>query len=427
MKINKLEVQNFKGFELKDWTFNSNMTVLIGNNGSGKTSVLEALSIALGTFFQRIQGAQARTLKDYEKRRLMTTPESVEVQLPCSLRIEHSFEGENYTWCRYSNKLKGGFTYRDANLFINRGRELSEMARKGESVDLPLLSYYGTERLSEKKQKLAYAKRSSRIDGYYSALDPRSFKRKFLEWFKTFEDSALKFNKDRTLYNAFTRAISEMVPEWQNVHFSWESNDMMGQLRDESWMPFGLMSDGYRNIIRIAADIAYRAIKLNPHLGENAIKKTHGVVLIDEIDMHLHPKWQRHIINDFKRTFPNIQFIVTTHSPFIVQSLNKDEIINLDTDLTEGVEEFTRINPFQQSIEDIVENEMGINEVRRSNKFKRFEELAAKYFDLIESGKRSESNKELFETKKELDEIELEFSSDPIYTALMKAERKQIQ
>ncbi len=330
MKIEKLYIKNFKGIEYQELFFNPNMNVLIGDNGSGKTSILESLSIVMGTFFQRIDGAQSRPLKDSEKRTIIVSPESFEVQLPCEFYVEHTFENKTYQWSRSSNKLKGGFSYRNASLLINRARELSESVRQGEFEDLPLLSFYGTERLAEKKQKLAYAKQNSRLDGYYSALDPRSFKTKFLEWFKTFEDSALKFNKDKTLYNAFTNAISEMVPEWTNIHFSWEADDMLGLFEKETWVPFGQMSAGFRNIIRIAADIAYRAIKLNPHLGESAIKETQGIVLIDEIDMHLHPKWQRHIINDFKRTFPKIQFIITTHSPFVVQSLQANEIINLD-------------------------------------------------------------------------------------------------
>jgi predicted ATP-binding protein involved in virulence len=83
----------------------------------------------------------------------------------------------------------------------------------------------------------------------------------------------------------------------------------------------------------MAADIAYRCIQLNPHLGENAVTDTPGVVLIDELDLHLHPNWQRHVVADLKNAFPNIQFVATTHSPFIVQSLEADELINLDNNI----------------------------------------------------------------------------------------------
>ena len=91
-----------------------------------------------------------------------------------------------------------------------------------------------------------------------------------------------------------------------------------------------MMSDGYRNMIGMIADIAYRCIKLNPHLGVNALKETNGLVLIDKLDLHLHPSWQKAIVKELTTSFPKIQFVATTHSPFIVQSLAKDQTINLE-------------------------------------------------------------------------------------------------
>ena len=87
-------------------------------------------------------------------------------------------------------------------------------------------------------------------------------------------------------------------------------------------MPFHLLSDGVRSTLAMVMEIAYRAYLLNPHLGAEAPLQTAGVVLIDEIDLHLHPEWQRRIANDLRRAFPNLQFIATTHAPLIVSSLN---------------------------------------------------------------------------------------------------------
>jgi predicted ATP-binding protein involved in virulence len=249
----------------------------------------------------------------------------------------------------------------------------------------------------------------------YSALDPRSFEQKFLVWFKTYEDSVLKFNKDKTLYTAFTNAIVSMVPEWTNVRFSWEADDMLGQLENGEWMPFSMLSSGYKNVVRLCADIAYRAIKLNPHLGKNAVTETSGVVLIDELDMHLHPKWQKTIVADLIRTFPSIQFITTSHSPFIIQSLQPHEIINLEGEILE--------DPSTKSIEEIAEDEMQIENVKRSTRFMKMQELSAEYFGLIKKGKTSDSDSYTRDLKARLDEIELEFSRDPVYIALMKSER----
>lgn len=127
-----------------------------------------------------------------------------------------------------------------------------------------------------------------------------------------------------------------MIPDnrWKDMAFDRKAEDLMGIFTDKEGqqhkLAYSQLSDGYRNIIGLAADIAYRCIQLNPHLGENAVIDTPGIVLIDELDLHLHPNWQRQVVADLKNAFPNIQFVATTHSPFIVQSLEADELINLD-------------------------------------------------------------------------------------------------
>lgn len=82
-----------------------------------------------------------------------------------------------------------------------------------------------------------------------------------MSWFKTFEDSALKFNRDKTLYYAYMNAIASVVPEWQKVMFHWGLADIVGKQKDGTWLPLSNLSDGYRSVIRLVSDIAYRAIK----------------------------------------------------------------------------------------------------------------------------------------------------------------------
>ncbi len=86
------------------------------------------------------------------------------------------------------------------------------------------------------------------------------------------------------------------------------------------------LSDGFRSILSMVADLAYRMVRLNPQLGEKAITNTPGVVLIDEIDMHLHPLWQQTVLLDMQRAFPQIQFIVTTHSPQVISSVPPESV-----------------------------------------------------------------------------------------------------
>ena len=86
------------------------------------------------------------------------------------------------------------------------------------------------------------------------------------------------------------------------------------------------MSDGVRGVVSLVADLAFRCMRLNSPIGEDAILETRGIVLIDEVDQHLHPGWQQRILQAIRRAFPNIQFIVTTHSPEVLSTVDSPQI-----------------------------------------------------------------------------------------------------
>lgn len=91
-------------------------------------------------------------------------------------------------------------------------------------------------------------------------------------------------------------------------------------------LPLEALSDGTRSVISMAADLAYRMVRLNPDLGARAALETPGIVLIDEVDMHLHPSWQQAVVYDVRKAFPNVQFIVTTHSPQVLSTVPAEAI-----------------------------------------------------------------------------------------------------
>ena len=423
MRINNIHIENFKGIEKNSFEFNHQFNVLIGDNGAGKSSILDAVSIGMGTFLMNTtasfgpSGRRSRPLLKNEVRMVILSDDNIEAT---TVKLSGTFCIDNtelcIPWKREQPKGSKNLTVKDAAALKKYGREVLEKLETNEN--LPLIAYHTTGRLwgqmyerikdDEKEKKIEYEKIGSRLDGYFACLDPRSIEQKFLNWFKTYEDSILKFDKDKSLYNAFKNAITSMVPDWNDIHFHWGLDDLLGKNDNNIWTPFRNFSDGYKAIISITADIAYRAIKLNPHLGERAVLDTEGIVLIDEIDMHLHPKWQRHIVEDLKRTFPKIQFIVTTHSPFIVQSLKADEVINLDgNQLSEDPDVLT-----------IEENAffMGVSD-DNSDKFERKEKLATEYFTLLDVKNPSE------EALKKLEALLLEFSDDPAFVAKLKLEK----
>lgn len=427
MRINSLSIKNFKCFEDLKLEFDPHFNVLIGDNATGKTSILDAASFTVGTYFLGVRKAtndskvELRALKQSEKRRVLSATE-INYKLPFSVKADITLNGKKFHWSRGTDKVSGGSTtYKEANDFIEEAFQLTQnMFVEHDSTNLPLVAYYGTERLfNERAQRNSDRKKTAKTDGYDSALDPRSLEERFISWFAQEEDDALKFNKNKDLYHAFVNSISTMVPEWNEIKFSWAHETILGLMDDGTWTSFDMLSSGYKSIVRLAGDIAYRAVKLNPHKGKRAVTDTEGIVLIDELDMHLHPSWQKKVVGLLKEAFPKIQFIVTSHSPFVIQSVTNDELIKFNEYKVEEVSENVNL----KGLEEIIEDEMDVEEPRRSEKYNTYLSLSEEYFHLAKQD-MPEDNEQVTRIKSRLDEIELEFKDDPTLVALLKVERK---
>ena len=180
---------------------------------------------------------------------------------------------------------------------------------------------------------------------------------------------------------------------------------------DGTIVPFDMLSDGYRNVIKIILDIAARMCILNPYQKGDALKNTPGVVTIDELDLSLHPTWQKRIVGILKKLFPKIQFICATHSPFIIQSLEEGELITLDHPLESDYS--------GEGIEDIAEDVMGVEMPQYSEKKRKMYEAAEQYYSAIKHGKTQEDIERLGE---QLHRLEAEYSDNPAYLALIRQE-----
>jgi len=217
---------------------------------------------------------------------------------------------------------------------------------------------------------------------------------------------------------AVKTALKSCLPEIQDLRFEVEEADLIAIASDGSELPFRMWSDGYRNMLGMVADLAHRAAILNPHLGVEAARQTEGLVLIDEIDLHLHPKWQRRVVENLKTAFPLLQFITTTHSPFIIQSLRDHELINLDDELRE-----TAPSP---SLEDIAEVVMGIPVPQRSERKRQMMDAAVAYYSALEAAKTA-SPESLAALKARLDELSSPFSDEVAYYAFLQMKRAAAQ
>ena len=413
MLIDRLKIRNFKGFEEKEFCFLNNFTVLIGDNGSGKTSILDALAVAAGCYLIPLGGGQKIQRPIYKGEvRIEEKEKSVfDLQLPCEIEAE----GKWGIWKRSIEKLSFANTVRYAKPVTEYAKAELERAMSGNGVILPLFAYHGTGRLwAELNDKVNYTKQGSRLEGYENCFSVKSSSKAFRNWYKTLEKNIDRKDSDDLVQrlDTFKQAILTCLEDWEDLYYDFAEDDIVCVHRDgnkTNSIPYRMMSDGYRNMIGMIADIAYRCIKLNPQLGVYALKETEGLVLIDELDLHLHPSWQKGIVAELTECFPKIQFVATTHSPFIVQSLSRDQLINLEN------EELLN-EPHDVSLETNALY-MGVKS-QLSKIFDKKEKTARDFFSALDTYSGTEEEKshieELFDSYMQL------YSDDPVFVAKLK-------
>lgn len=346
MKIKSISIQNFRCFKNMTVNFDSHMNVIIGNNGVGKTAILDALSVGIGSFFLGIESIPVTGIKR-EDVRFSTNAlgSTIDRQPQYPVIIECNAElNENITWIRELNTENGKTTYGKAENIKSYAFALQSKVRAKEEVRLPLISYYGTGRLwaqKRKKQEKGSTKdRFNRLQGYTDCLSAESNEKFMLDWFEKMTYVKLQEEKDVPELRAVLDAIEQCFVESGTdvsdvkVQFSVKSGQLEITYKDKNGNaekhPFHELSAGYRNMLSLVADIAYRMALLNPQLLDEVTQKTEGIVLIDEIDLHLHPIWQKKILNTLRTIFPCVQFIVTTHAPSIISSAKREELLILN-------------------------------------------------------------------------------------------------
>ena len=423
MKIKELALQNFHGFESRHITFADQFTILVGNNGTGKTAILDGLAIALGSFLSGFKGVKSRHIRKdeiYQKQFILNGKLDIQEQYPVSVQALGELNNERFIWSREINGEGGATTSRNAKDLMEYAASLQSEVRNGKDVILPVISYYGTQRLWIQKDERASKLKHNRLEGYEHCLEPTSNIKHFVNWIEHMTYVQLQEGEVLPTFPAVTKAIAQCMEEWESIEYSVRLNELIVRKANGETLSFNLLSDGYRSVIGLVADLAHRMAMLNPSLGEDVCRFTPGVVLIDELDLHLHPKWQRKIVADLKRVFPKVQFIATTHSPFIIQSLEPDELRKLN--LVDDDERVPSDDFFRKSIEDISESVMDINNVQRSEKLNQMYKVAQNYYKLLNEGV-PEDDGVLKKLKYRLDELESLYSDDVAFYAFLKMER----
>ena len=324
MKLASVEIRNFRAIEQMTLPLHQQLTVLHGENAHGKTSVLRAIAVGLGAIPTRLPVVGGIDFAKNDPRR---GSESTYVTL-------HVRDGGS--WSRRRGSLYEAIKRNlPGNRWLNEWVDsIVEADRAGEPMELPVVAFYDTDRtvLDIPQRRRGFPKEFHRYEALSGALSARANFREFFQWFyaKQTEES---FEKDERQdfgfrlrdLSAVRTAISSVVGDVSDPRIRVRPLRFEVTLRREGRkerLELDHLSGGYRATLALVADLARRMAQGNPHLEDPL--QSEAVVLIDEVDLHLHPAWQQRVLVDLTRTFPNAQFVVTTHSPQVLTTVKPE-------------------------------------------------------------------------------------------------------
>ncbi|MDY4921135.1 MAG: AAA family ATPase [Phascolarctobacterium sp.] len=337
MQIERLRLKNFRCYDELDIDFEPRLTVIVGENGKGKTAIFDALAMALEPYLRafNLPGKQL-TSKDVRRVPIYKADglhiDHMHCQYPASIELDVHFQGSKTT-C--SKSISEAGVVENCAEIVSCGQNLCAALHSQPSILLPAFAYYGTARIwfDSRLMNKDTEPLAQRSVGYEECLEPSSSYSSFGRWFRKLQERAFASNEQNAaehalIQKAVLRAIDACLESTglRDLYYNKELDTFVISHPDTGEMIVEDLSDGFRSVLSMVADLAYRMVRLNPQLGERAVVDTPGVVFIDEIDMHLHPLWQQTVLPDLMRAFPQVQFIVTTHSPQVLSSVPPESV-----------------------------------------------------------------------------------------------------
>lgn len=423
MKIKSFKIVNIGKFSNLEINFSQenriyNHIIIIGNNGSGKTTLLESIALSLSWFVARVKNEKSNGTVINELK-IKNNANSGNI----SIAINDN--DEDFSWI-ISKSKKGKKNETPTNL-----EELSRLVNKyrtnftnDNSTSFPILTYYDANRgVLDIPIRIRTKHDFEQLNGYDNSLKGLVDYRTFFEWFRQREDieNEDKINFFKTIdlskeiqtnlieklnsvsdkqLNCVRNALSVFLPEFDNIRVERKPRIHMAVNKNGEYLNLEQLSQGEKLTMAMVGDIARRLSILNPLL-ENPLLGN-GIVIIDEAELHMHPKWQRSLIERLNNTFPNCQFIYTTHSPLLISdfkdvlcySLFDGELIPVDQmyglDVNQVLLEAMDTDIRNSEIQDLVDNfrdSIGAKNIEDSRLYfnKLNEQLPENHIELIKS------------------------------------------
>ena len=379
MKLRSVHAENFRAIRSLTVPLDPALTVLHGNNAHGKTSLLAAIAVGLGAIPTLVASRGGIKFRASDVR---TGADRTFVELVSS--TNHT-DGKDLTWRR--SITNPGFYGRSKTSRTGAIKSLRDyiipLIFKAETepfLQIPVFAFYDTDRavFSIPVRRQGSRRQYRRVDAYVDAIERKTNFKALVEWFHDSEN--LELRRQREVKNfelrlptldVVRRAITGVMPDVTNPHIEYPFQFVVQRIAASEASPEKLsldqLSGGYRIVLALAADLAMRMAIANPNIDDPL--QSEAIVLIDEIELHLHPEWQQRILSDLRRTFPNAQFIVSTHSPQVLTTVEPQHIIHLRA-TEDGIVAEQETGPtFGAKAGDVLQAVMGVKQ-RPDNEFR---------------------------------------------------------
>ncbi|MGL5383899.1 MAG: AAA family ATPase [Culicoidibacterales bacterium] len=346
MKLSKVTVQNYRCFASQEVILDEKATVIIGINSAGKTTLLDAIAIALNNYLSQFPIKTSTLMKQTDVRKSFSENGSQinqETHFPLKIEALGTVFEHEVIW---SSQLNGEKT-RPTVKNLAELKKIITAKISNQTQAMPLVAYYGTGRLHLKTPTKKSMAVSGRFNYYTNALQSNIDMTYLNNWFEKLTYIQLQKGTAIPELQIVLRAVAQMYElsdseiDTVTVYFDVKQSQLMIEIHRQGviqQLPLTQMSDGVKTTLMMVADIAYRMASLNGFLLEHVLVQTPGVVIIDEVDLHLHPQWQKRILQDLQTIFPKIQWIVTTHAPSVLTNISTSQLRVLKDGVIQAIE-----------------------------------------------------------------------------------------
>lgn len=371
MKLHRLIVNNYRGIQEMTVDFEGMSSVLFGYNGGGKSSVLGAINYGVSALLNKITDSRERPTSGMG---------DLDIKLGshhCGIFYEIETAGQKFTvqrTCEYNvrkRKILPMIEFNGANDFFFH---FEQAAQSAEPLNVPIYVNYGVNRsVSGAAPRTSRRQEFNIFSVYDRAVDSQLDFRSFFEWYREREihEKEVREGEDENYSDAQLHCVKQAILSWLDGYTDllitrnpWS----MRAVKNGQALYLEQLSDGEKCMLVLLGDLAHRLALANP--GRPNPLAGEGLVLIDEIELHLHPNWQRKIIPTLRSVFPNLQFIVSTHSPQVLSEVDSSmKILLLQNDGESRAVSLTEIKPLcGWDVNDILEVFMGTAEMNSSTK-----------------------------------------------------------